>query len=339
MRWWWSWLAFVGAAVPCAAHAGDTTVLPRGNGQLQIDTQIYFQNPPEMRLGPRRDANAPLAVSYDVRATVLVPSLAFGLAKQLTVAVYVPIYAQASVTISEFQLGGVPGTAATQNALRQMGFKDAPGGAPVSDWQASGVGDLWAGARWRVVESGGWSAAATVALSLPTGRTDDPDLLTDFGFGSGDVALQGWFSIDREFAGHGLVDLTASYKAQLPDQPIVHPVFGTREQVHRDLGDIVSVEAELRYALGGWVPLSLVYRFADKTQDQYQGNQPLFSLEENTAGTTHTIGGGIGLSSVEAFQGHRFVYPFVLRAAVFRTFSSSSSFENTTAEALLNLYF
>ncbi len=182
----------------------------------------------------------------------------------------------------------------------------AQGFQPISDWQESGVGDLEIGGRYQYYRSNNFRAAFTGAVRAPTGETDDPNNLVDYGLGDGAWALiaqlqQDWIwqrqpslssRLGFPLPGDFFFTTHFQYDLVLPDQeklrvcPVSNPVCSTLVEVDRDLGDLVR--AEVSTTIGLW-PRGLVftplYRYDYFTKTDYSGpaGVPVELLEINSA--------------------------------------------------------
>ena len=356
------WLAsFVGGPMLAVA---DTAVLPKGNGYIQPGVVFYLHNPPGniSTVGQNLDfaqnpsqfssfagfgTGVQVDLDYKVHAKVWTPSLAFGLTDSVTLAVVVPIFAIAEIQIKRFKVtdsGGSDLTATAQQTLAGAGYMDPDGTAPIdpiNSWSDSGLGDVAVGMRWQFMKRQTVASALTVAVQLPTGKTEDPDLLTDFGLGDGQTDVHTKMDIDWETRPGGLFNASMGYQLQLPAERDVRPFLGQRERARFDLGDIFSVGTEVQETFFQWFPVTLSYQYQKKFKDSYRGagTQDLSSLEAQTAGNNHVLGVSVGVSSILPFIGKQFPYPFSVRAAFRETFSDNTNFDNQQVELSATAFF
>lgn len=222
-------------------HAqAHTMVLPKGHGFLQGEVIFYLNNPPGntsiiaqsldfnqnpsafgqfVGFGPGTSIQTDL--DYTARAQVWLPTLAYGLTESITLVGIIPVFDEAKVQIDKFKVTGPTGdvTAQAQQKLADAGYKDPDGSAPthpVNSWRGSGLGDIAAGARWRFWKSRALSSAVTVVGQFPTGKTEDPDILTDFGLGDGQVDLHTYFDFDWQPFPQATLHIVAGLPAAAP---------------------------------------------------------------------------------------------------------------------------
>ena len=65
----------------------------------------------------------------------------------------------------------------------------AQGYRPFENWNKTGLGDVEAGFKYRFLRTDTLAMTTKAGVRLPTGRADDPDHLTDIGFGDGTAGL------------------------------------------------------------------------------------------------------------------------------------------------------
>lgn len=354
------WLtSLVGGSVPAAA---DTAVIPKGHGYLQPGVVFYLNNPPGntsivgQSLGFAQDPSqfasfagfgggVQVDLDYQARARVLTPSLAFGLTDSLTLAVVVPIFTQGEVQIERFKVTDSSGQDLTEQAQQQLagaGYKDPDGTAPihpVNSWSDGGLGDMVVGARWRYMKRQSVASALTAAVQLPTGKTEDPDLLTDFGRGDGQTDVYAIADLDWQPHPGRVFNVAAGYQLQLPAKRDVRPFLGQKEHARFDLGDVLSIGTEVQETFFQWFPVTLSYQYQKKFKDRYRGTQDLSSLEAQTTGNNHVLGVSAGVSSTLPFLEKQFPYPFMVRSAFRKTVSDNANFDNQQVEVSVTAFF
>ena len=122
------------------------------------------------------------------------------------------------------------------------------------------------------------------------------------------------------------------YTAQLPDDQVVRitdvpervlAASYRQQKVRRDLGDFFELEATPRVVLTNWVALAGQYYYRNKQSDRYSGSFTIpaavtgfgdlaldaSTLNQETVAREHRVGGGLSLSSVQAFTANRFPLP------------------------------
>ncbi len=205
----------------------------------------------------------------------------------------------------------------------------------VETWSDAGVGDIDIGARYQYFKSETWRLAFTGAGRLPTGKVDDPDNLVDRSFGTGTYALLFRFHQDfvRQPPGPGrqmgipepgsfVINTTFRYDLYLPDKEtlrvcsIHNPVCNDKDDVRRDIGDVVEAEISGSVGLLKGLFLSPLYKFGHAFKDQYSGDKGFDygSLATETDYNEHIFKVSLIYSTVPLFIENKF--PFPLTAGV-----------------------
>jgi hypothetical protein len=98
----------------------------------------------------------------------------------------------------------------------------------------------------------------------------------------------------------------------VPDD-VNQPITRNREEVKRDLGDIVRVEVSGRYTLLQGFSLSGLYEFGAKWKDRVSGTKGFAytSLEEETNWTSHIFIVGVSYTTIPLYLTKRFPLPLV----------------------------
>ena len=170
--------------------------------------------------------------------------------------------------------------------------------APPRTVERSHLGDIEVGGRVLLLDTFGPNARRSVPLRaavgatfrFATGQEDDPDDLFDVptGDGQNDVELRG--GLDIGVLGRLVASLRGRYTIQLPDRTVaritedpsdVFPAAYRRQEVERDLGDIVEIDVLPRYAFGPHFALVGQYLFRRKAEDAYTGR---FTIPGETTG-------------------------------------------------------
>jgi len=159
---------------------------------------------------------------------------------------------------------GLPGIAG-------LGFKR------VQDFQADGLGDITAAAKYQYLRTDNWRLAATAGVRFPTGRQDDPDDLSDIFWSTGAYALLARLHHDYVLSnlwqdkratsagsilrtGELVLNFTFRYDWVLPDDVTIrageqNSLPTNRAKVHRDIGDKFEFEVGGRYVI--WSPFTV----------------------------------------------------------------------------------
>jgi len=263
-------LALVLWLLPVSGWAGSAQTLPRGVFNAEVASYFALVGPPvfyweglggtggrQVTVGrlPRlsaagqafsrvdpasADGNlAEVDLDYNVSASLLVPSLYYGLTDWLSVGFAWPIYLRAATEIEHLTVGtGSLGYNARypedpQNARPVVTASDPAAVvgtegvlrlaeeyfeyAPVRDWDDGGPGDLYLGSRLRLFEHPWVRLAGQLTVVVPVGQTDDPDHLVDWGLGDGQTDLSFSVLFDLCAIDNLLLSLELTYTVQLPD--------------------------------------------------------------------------------------------------------------------------
>jgi hypothetical protein len=149
------------------------------------------------------------------------------------------------------------------------------------------IGDIEFGANLQLVNTlrdnsirgSGLRAAVGGAFRLGTGAADDPDDFGDIPSGDGQNDIEGrtwWdFFLGSRFA----LSLIGRYVWQLPDREIARitgphdpfPAYWRRQEIDRDLGDVVDLQVMPRILLGDFFSVMAQYRVRRKAEDRHTG--------------------------------------------------------------------
>lgn len=320
-------------------------------------------------------------VDLDVEfgAQVLAPGLSYGLTDWLSVGVVVPVFLDASVLVRGFHYTGdwgynsefptdrsrslvlpafdaraVTGTEGLQRAL-----VEAFGYEPIGDVHKHGPGDVIVAARARLRQTARTALAVQPTLVLPTGATDDPDNLIDFGLGDGHVDLGATFLADLALSPSTVLDLSAGATHTFPCQatarvyqdadfpvaprspwPAPYSFLGSERVVERDPGDVLELGASLTQEVQPDWQLTARYGFRAAGSDHFtDGATRLPALDANTARQVHTAAGGLRFTLVDSFLRGRAPLPLEVDLELARTFSATPQAEMTMLTTTATLFF
>jgi hypothetical protein len=224
-----------------------------------------------------------------------------------------------------------------------FGFK------PFKSWSDDGFGDIEAGLKYQFYNSDNWRLAFTGGVRLPTGKVNDPDNLVDQGFGTGAWALL--FRSHNDYTGikNLVLDATFSYDLYLPDKQTLrvpddvdHPITANKENVDRDLGDVVKVETSAKYQFLKGASFVLSYKYGHSFQDEVSGVKGFAyqSLEDETNWTEHVIETGLTYSTLPLYLEKKFSIPFNASLTYRNRFAGRNNvFKSEYIALALQLYF
>ena len=286
-------------------------------------------------------------VSYEFQGEDFIPIFQYGITDRLTMGIKTPYYwrknnVEASLDSSTATVGKnaflntltplfVPGTVrlTTTDAQNLIGNGldingdgridiSGYGFKPIKTWSGKGIGDIEIGGRYQYLKTDNWRLAFTGGIRLPTGEIDDPDNLADIGIGDGAYALL--FNSNNDYTGIKNLLLNVSFRYDLilphkerlrvPDD-VDHPLTRNEENVDRDIGDIIGLEASGTYEFFNGFNFSLLYKFNYKSKNDVSGDRGFRyeSLENETNFIEHAAIVGLGYSTLALFQAKKFPIP------------------------------
>ena len=211
---------------------------------------------------------------------------------------------------------------------------------PPQSVERSHIGDVEVGAKlllldtFRPAGSPGLPIRIAVgaAYRFGTGQEDDPDDLFDVPTGDGqdDVDVRG--AVDIGMLRRLVTSVRGRHSIQLPDRTVaritedpsdVFPAAYRRQEVERDLGDIIEVDVLPRYALSDYFAVVGHYLFRRKAEDTFTGRYTIpdettgigdieldaSTLTRETGATEHRAGIGFTFSLQPALTGGRMRRP------------------------------
>ena len=304
-------------------------------------------------------------VSFDYKLDDYIFNLNYGLTDKVTVGIKIPFYrnktdihtakldtARATVgknmelnTIAPLEIPGtVPFTTEDIKNLLGRGVDinndgsiDIPGYGykRFKTWSSTEIADIELGFRYQYLKTDNWRLAFTGGVRFPTGNVDDPDNLIDLGFGSGAYALL--FRLNNDYTGikNTVLNFTMRYDVVMPDKQtrripddVNQPITRNKENVERNLGDIVELEASGDYEFLKGLSGSMLYRYGFKQKDSISGDKGFSysSLEDETDWTYQAFIVGISYSMVPLFIEKKFPVPLKASLSYENDFAGSNNF-------------
>lgn len=241
------------------------------------------------------------------------------------------------------------------NAVTRLNAKlVANGYREIEDWQQSGIGDLTVAAKARAFDTGKVSGALTTGFVAPTGRVDDPNVLTDIPFGDGQWDVFGQLALDQPFLKHFFFNQFVKYTWQLPSEKTVRDVTADESievnniRTRFKLGDKTEAGASVNYLSPGGVVLGAGYgmfrKFSDRYYDISQPDMPAgertrAQLAKDTNQYAEHSGLAVGYSTIPAFQRGRFPAPLELKFGLQRQIKSRNMPVTDQAQIDASLFF
>lgn len=280
-------------------------------------------------------------ISFEYKFTDIFFSLMYGVTDKLTVGVYIPYYFN-KTDVKRARLDASTATVGKSvllNSFAPIGFLDTIplttedvqdllgkgldiNGDGLIDVEGfgykrfetiseDGVGDIEVGFRYQYLKTDNWRLAFNGGVRLPTGEVDDPDNLIDYGFGCGAYAVL--FRLNNDYTGikNLLLNATFRYDLILPDRElrrvpddVNRPITLNKENVRRDLGDIIEIETSGEYEFLKGLSLSMLYKYGRKQKDHISGEKRLAyeSLEEESNFTYNIFITGLSYSTIPLFK-------------------------------------
>jgi hypothetical protein len=217
-----------------------------------------------------------------------------------------------------------------QSALvNEMGYK------PLGNWTGKGYGDMETGIMANVYDGGTWGLLVYPGAVLPTGRTDDPDMLQDVGFGDGQTDLfletaSGY--IVNDYLSFGT---TLRYTYQMPYNTELRIPGSANSTVSYDKGDFdvkygdkINWMANATYFVNDWLAFTPVYRVMMQKESQYQSDikndeqrrKNVDSwLSNNSDKMEHQVQLTTSISSIQPFLKKKFLLPAQFNVNVVQT--------------------
>ncbi len=191
---------------------------------------------------------------------------------------------------------------------------------PVGDWEGAGLGDIDVGALYRLTNMPDRGLAVGLGLTLPTGRTDDPDNLQDFAFGDGQTDLfveamagitpgGGDFSFDSKFRYTYQFESTKTLR--IPETRDV-PIGRSNGEFKEKLGNIYEIGAFVTWHRIDWLSLSTGYQLSLSERAQYESKYEEANdiLADGSDKIAHTAKVALDFSTTKLYQKGAFAIPF-----------------------------
>jgi len=302
-------------------------------------------------------------VSFEYDFTIVELAFQYGITDRLTVGIMIPYWdVKNDVSTRLDTSNATVGKSAALNTLAPMGFLDTVplttqdaqnligsgldingdgtvdiqgfGYEPIQTWSDSGLSDIEVGCRYQYFKTEDWRLAFTGGVRFPTGEVDDPDNLVDYGFGSGAYALL--FQLNNDYIGieNLVLNATFRYDLVLPDKEtrrvpdsVDQPFTTNKEEVDRDLGDVIELEASGKYQFSQAFSFSLLYKYGFGSKDEISGNEGFNykSLEDETDYTEHVGIIGLSYSTITLFKAKKFPVPLAASISYRNRFAGSNN--------------
>ena len=253
-----------------------------------------------------------VAVAYKYDIEVFDVGYSYGVTDKFTVGFHIPYYwinnkVDASFDSTSANVGLNPGDGTCcipislggqpmdNNDVQNLIYSEY-GFNAIESWNGEGVGDIEIGAKYQLFLDKSSALAITGGLRSPTGRTDNPDDLTDVPWSYGNYALLFRLHFDYNISnfwkknrtqihqiipasGDVLFNTTFRFDYMIGDNQVKRigdspdQVFTTnREKVSRKLGNLINIELSAKYYMTETFAFTLLYSYGFKQEDRISGN-------------------------------------------------------------------
>lgn len=199
---------------------------------------------------------------------------------------------------------------------------------PIGNWQGAGYGDMETGLMINVLDKGYTGLLFYPGVIVPTGRTDDPDILQDVGFGDGQYDLfselgTGYVVNDRISFG-----TTLRYTYQAPgDRELRVPSYrdmtlsSEKDSFDFKYGDRINWMINGTYAMNDWLSFTPVYRYMRQQASTYSSSNSDANkfLSYNTDKYEHQMQFTTSVSSIQPFLKKKFILPATINMNLVQT--------------------
>lgn len=276
-------------------------------------------------------------------ANVRVPVFAVGVTPRLTMAVAIPVLdvqvnadtgfastAEGQQLISSIREDDPEKAKEAQDKLnnsvntklKRLGYDE------IHSTRVSNIGDVKVVGKYQTYEDSANALALKGEVTLPTGTPPNVNKALDVPTGDGQtdvgamVIYDRYLTHDKAFKANAY----AGYTVQTPDTierrlPVSEDdsLSADKEELERDLGDIISIGTGLSYQFAWGFNMGAAYGFQHQNKVSYSGSKfPRYRynlLETNTRQVLHSATLGVGYSTVDLFKAKQFVLPMQLNFA------------------------
>lgn len=201
---------------------------------------------------------------------------------------------------------------------------------PIGNWYGKGYGDMETGLMYKAIDRGVWGLMMYPGVVLPTGRTDDPDILQDVGFGDGQYDFFGEMAsgyVVNDKLSFGAV-FRYTYQApttktlRIPDSRDfqLSPNSGKFDVKY---GDKINWTLSSTMVVSDWVSFTPVYRFLYQGSSQYSSDYGAANnyLAYNSDKMEHQGQLTTSFSSITPFLKKEFLLPAQINVNLVKTIS------------------
>ncbi len=218
---------------------------------------------------------------------------------------------------------------------------------PLEGWNQSGWGDLTLAGKDLIVNGPVLKSSATLGLIAPTGRKDNPNILTDLPYGDGQWDIFGQITFDQILGPHLFLNQFAKYTYQRSDRKAVRwktfeeTVEAPRYNTKFKLGDKVDAGVSLQFEQDSGFNGGLGALYFRKFGDDYDVNDLASKNELQRATDQDAVywEARAGYSTVEAYRRKEFALPMNVTVEYRKQYESRNLAVTDFTQLDLNLFF
>ncbi len=318
------------------------------------------------------------SLSADLKGSmrVIAPIIAYGLTSRITLAVAAPFY----MARTEVALGYRANDDNAQNflnllsspqynqvaAAREAHDKFADGVAALNDkledndyqrfgtWEDKAFGDVTLAVKSSIWgdETSRLRLANLAGVVVPTGRVDDPDVLTDVAFGDGSWDIFAGIMCDQQLTRGWYLNQFAKFTYQLETERLTRlktadeAIEVEKARLTYKPGNKIDLGASIQWESDSGLELGLGYEFNRKQGDEYQASAAVEQeLEQDTLTQANNLEVKLGFSTIPAFKRKQIPVPLNVSFQYKRVIDSGLLATNRDVAATqlfvldMNLYF
>ncbi len=318
------------------------------------------------------------SLSADLKGSiwVIAPVVAYGLTERVTLAIAAPFY----LARTEVALGYRANETNAQNflnllssprynqvaAAREAYDSLSDGVAALNDklldngyrqldsWEDKAFGDITLAVKTSIVgdATSDLRLANLTGVVVPTGRVDDPDILTDIAFGDGSWDIFAGLMCDQQLTDNVFLNQFAKFTYQTETDLVVRTptadeaIAVPKERLTLKPGNKLDLGVSVQWESESGLEMGLGYEFNRKQQDNYRARAAVQQeLEKETLSQANNLEVKLGFSTIPAFKRKRIPIPLDISLQYKRVIDSPllAANRNTPATQLftldMNFYF
>ncbi len=252
-------------------------------------------------------------------------------------------------TVNSIILGVTNSLPDASGGVIQSAVVNYYGYRPIGDWQGQGLGDIELASIYRLTDWADAGLATTLGIVLPTGRTDDPDIIQDFAFGDGQFDLFAEFGggfragVSNWYSDSSLrytFQAPATKTLRVPDSP-EYPLGSKKATFYEKLGDKIDFFAGETYKFNDMFSSTLSYLYNYTFESNYESAYPEANtiLAKDTAKSSHIGKVEVAFTTVELFKKNKFFAPISVSVSGQKTIRGQNIPNYTRYDLEFRLFF